>query len=128
MNEMKRKHAMMVFGVVVSMFFLQVSCAGMKERGVEEAPAAVELTEEEAGLLIGTHKLAGVSCSDCHVESPPADTVSEATCLTCHEDYKELTAGTYEDPHNAHIAFPDCGNCHHIHKESENQCLACHSF
>jgi hypothetical protein len=124
MNEMKRRHVVMVFGVVVFLIFLQLSCAGMKE----QASAAVELTEEEAGLLIGTHKLAGITCGDCHSESPPAAAIPEATCLTCHEDYKDLTAGVYEDPHNAHIAFPDCGNCHHIHQPSENQCLACHAF
>jgi hypothetical protein len=100
----------------------------VKEPAVEKAPAPVEAAVEEDGLLAGTHKSAGISCSDCHAESPPAAAVPEATCITCHEDYQELTAGMYEDPHNAHIAFPDCGNCHHVHQESENQCLACHAF
>jgi hypothetical protein len=110
------------------MVFLQLSCASVKEPAVEKAPAPVEAAVEEDGLLAGTHKSAGISCSDCHAESPPAAAVPEATCITCHEDYQELTAGMYEDPHNAHIAFPDCGNCHHVHQESENQCLACHAF
>lgn len=128
MNNMKSRHIIFVSGVVVSLLFLQLSCAGMKERRGEEAPAAVEAAAEEAGLLAATHKSAGISCSDCHAESPPANAVSETTCLTCHEDYRELTAGNYEDPHNAHIAFPDCGSCHHIHQPSENQCLTCHAF
>jgi hypothetical protein len=128
MHKMNRKHVMMAFGMVVSLLFLQLACAGVKEHRGEEAAAAVEQTEEDSGLLASTHKSAGISCSDCHAESPPANAVTEATCLTCHEDYKELTAGVYEDPHNAHIAFPDCGNCHHIHQPSENQCLSCHAF
>ena len=128
MNKMKSRHVMLVFAAVASLLFFQMSCAGMKERVAEEAPAAVEVSPEEAGLLIGTHKTAGISCSDCHAESPPASAVPEAVCLSCHGDYQELTAGSYEDPHNAHIAFPDCGNCHHVHQPSENQCLACHAF
>ena len=128
MNEMRTRHVIMVFGVAVVLIFLQISCAGVKEVTPEEVPAAVEAAIEEDGLLAGTHKAAGISCSDCHAESPPANAVPEAACLTCHEDYKDLTADMYEDPHNAHIAFPDCGSCHHIHQESENQCLACHAF
>lgn len=125
---MKRRHVMTVFGVAVALIFLQLSCAGVKKTSLQEASAPVEAVAEEDGLLAGTHKSAGISCSDCHTESPPAIAVAEVTCLTCHEDYKDLTAGLYEDPHNAHIAFSDCGNCHHIHMESENQCLACHAF
>jgi uncharacterized membrane protein len=128
MSKMKNRHVMMVFGAIFSLLFLQLSCAGMREPSVEEASATVEDAVEWTGELAGMHKLAGISCSDCHAESPPASAVPEAVCLTCHEDYRELTAGLYEDPHNAHMAFPDCGNCHHVHQPSENQCLACHAF
>jgi hypothetical protein len=110
------------------MIFLQLSCAGMKERPVEAAAVPVEAAAEDDGLLAGVHKSAGISCSDCHAESPPAAAVPEAACLTCHEDYQDLTADMYEDPHNAHITFPECGSCHHVHQPSENQCLACHAF
>ena len=123
-SKMKNRHVMMVIGAILSLLFLQLSCAGMKEPSVEEAPAAAQWVGELAGM----HESAGLSCSDCHAESPPAAAVAEATCLTCHEDYRELTTGLYEDPHNAHMAFPDCGNCHHVHQPSENQCLACHAF
>ena len=129
----------MVSGVVVSLLFLQFSCAGMQERAaeetpvagesvVEEAPAAVETVAEEADLLADTHKSAGVSCTDCHLELPPAGGIPGETCLGCHEDYEDLTAGMYLDPHNAHVSYPDCGSCHHIHQPSENQCLKCHAF
>lgn len=128
MNKMERKCLIAVFGVVFSLFFLQISCAGLTEHLDEDASAAIEVAPEEVGLLIGTHKSAGVSCGDCHSESPSAGEISEATCLACHEDYMDLTADMYEDPHNAHIAFPDCVSCHHVHQQSENQCLACHAF
>jgi len=137
---MKNSHVLIVIGMIVSMLFLQLSCAGIKERKEAEAPAAledqqvdettaaVEPAAEEAGLLAGMHESAGISCGDCHAESPPAIAVPEAACLTCHGDYRELTAGMYEDPHNAHIVYPDCGSCHHMHRPSENQCLMCHAF
>lgn len=118
----------MVFGVVVSMIFLQLSCAAVKKHPVEEPPAAVEAAPEGGGELADAHQSAGISCSNCHAESPPASAVPGDVCLTCHGDYQELTAGSYTDPHNAHIAFADCSDCHHIHRPSENQCLACHFF
>jgi fumarate reductase flavoprotein subunit len=123
----------MVFGVVFVLVFFQISCAGVKDAGIEnpglgETPAPAAAVAESDGELAGIHKTAGISCGDCHAESPPADAVKEATCLTCHEDYRELTAGAYEDPHNAHFTFQDCGDCHHVHRPSENQCLACHAF
>lgn len=131
---MKSRHVTMVFGVVVALLFLQPACAGVKERrgeeaaAVEEAPAAVEGAVKAEGQLAAAHESSGISCGDCHAESPPAIAVTEATCLTCHEDYRDLTAGLYADPHNAHIMFQDCGDCHHAHQPSENQCLACHAF
>lgn len=118
----------MVFGVAISLLFLQSACGSIMEHSTEEIPAAVEDTIESTGFLIDTHQAAGVSCGECHEESPASEAVSGSVCLTCHEGYKEATAGEYEDPHSAHISFPDCGSCHHLHQASENQCLACHAF
>lgn len=123
---MKKEYVMTAFGVVAALFSLQISCAGMNQKSEVTASAAVETAEEETGLLADTHKTTGISCSDCHSESPPATAVSEAACLNCHEDYMDLTVELYADPHNGHVVFQDCGNCHHVHQESENQCLACH--
>jgi len=98
-----------------------------------ETSASAETAETSAAakpptLLADIHQADGLACSDCHTESPPAVAVTEATCLTCHGDYRDFTAGMYDDPHNGHIAFQDCGDCHHAHQESVNQCLACHGF
>ncbi len=120
---MKKTHVVMTFAAVVSLLLLQLSCAGTKKQPVveEKAPAAGQ-------FLAGTHQSAGVSCNDCHQESPPGNEVPTAVCLTCHGDYKDKTASSATDPHNAHMEFPDCGNCHHAHRASENQCLSCHDF
>lgn len=133
-EKMKKVHAMFVLGIVVPLLLLQFSCAAVKEKpaeampaeAVSEMPALAEVPDME-GLLGGTHEAAGISCNDCHAESPPANDVSTDTCLTCHEDYQELAA-SYIDPHAAHIEFSRCSDCHHAHRPSENQCLSCHSF
>ena len=95
-----------------------------------ETSANVEGTSTEGLLLGDKHKAAGVACSDCHAETPPATEVQTAVCLSCHEDYKERATSSI-DPHNAHIKshmFSECGDCHHSHRASENQCLGCHDF
>jgi peptide subunit release factor 1 (eRF1) len=94
-----------------------------------EAEKTAEVVEGTAAavLLADTHKTAGVECSDCHKETPPASEVPTEMCMTCHEDYRDVAASAI-DPHNAHVEFTSCGDCHHSHRESENQCLSCHSF
>ncbi|RPI71471.1 MAG: hypothetical protein EHM45_23500 [Desulfobacteraceae bacterium] len=93
----------------------------------EEKGAGAETAAEEGKLLADIHKAAGNQCSDCHAENPPSQAVPTETCMGCHEDYNE-SAASYIDPHSAHVEFTDCGDCHHVHKESENQCLSCHTF
>lgn len=139
---MKRISLIFVLSIFASMLFLQFSCIAIKEPPtegmpveVEEAPEvieeaeAIETVEESAGvvLLADTHKAAGVECSDCHMETPPANDVPTSNCMTCHEDYRDVALSAI-DPHNAHVEFTNCGDCHHSHQESENQCNSCHSF
>lgn len=138
---MKRKSVMLFFGIFIALLFLQLSNAGGKEdqddQGLsnlsDQAQAAqgtsteVKETSVAEVLLADTHKAAGVECKDCHKETPPASETPTDVCLICHEDYKERAASSV-DPHNAHTEFSNCGDCHHSHRTSENQCLACHSF
>ena len=126
MEKMKRTSIILVLGFAIPV--LLFSCAGMKEQPVEEtvAKAAEEARElPEGALLADKHEAAGISCSDCHTEDPPADAVATDTCMTCHEDYQELAA-SYLDPHNAHISYSNCSDCHHVHRESEMICQGCH--
>jgi Cytochrome c3 len=98
----------------------------VKTSEAEKTPVAVE-GAITALFLADTHKSAGVACSECHKETPPASEVPTEMCMTCHEDYREVAASAI-DPHNAHVEFTRCGDCHHGHRKSENQCLSCHSF
>jgi len=112
------------------------------KRAVQEAEGAAEEAEGTAGetsaendettelkeaLLADKHKTAGLECSGCHKETPPANETPTAVCLTCHADYRDVAA-SYIDPHNAHMEFANCSDCHHAHKKSESQCLQCHTF
>lgn len=145
---MKKTSIITVLGIAIALLIMQLSCA-TAEKGEEyvesqvvsdevqqakevpaeapSAPADLEVTALEDLFLADTHKTSGVECSDCHDETPPANDVSTAKCMTCHEDYRDVALSSI-DPHNAHIEFTNCGDCHHAHRESENQCMSCHSF
>ena len=96
-------------------------------QATKEATSTDAKEASVAVLLADTHKKGGVECSDCHKETPPASEVPTEVCMTCHEDYRDVALSAV-DPHNAHVEFTNCGDCHHSHKESENQCMNCHSF
>jgi hypothetical protein len=113
--------------IFISLLFLQFSCGTIKEDRSEQIPADAEGMPEEALLLENKHETGGIGCNDCHQETPPAEVVPKEVCLACHEDYRQLIA-SYPDPHNAHITYEDCGDCHHVHRQSENACLGCHDF
>ena len=129
---MNKTYIMIITGIFISLVFLQISCGTVKEYRAEEVSAEAEEEVEEVvaegPLLLGDkHKASGIECSDCHEESPPAGDVSSEVCLSCHEDYNEVAA-SYIDPHNAHVVYTRCGDCHHAHYQSQNQCLSCHYF
>lgn len=85
-------------------------------------------------LLEKKHKDLGIECTQCHKDNP--ETAAETdSCLECHQSIAEAepsetehVEGTLPNPHNAHMPFPECSSCHHVHKESENQCVNCHDF
>jgi hypothetical protein len=94
---------------------------------IAETPAKVEENAQAGLFLADKHKAQGLECSNCHKENPPANDVPKEQCLSCHEDYNQVAA-SYIDPHNAHVTYTNCSDCHHGHRESENQCQGCHSF
>jgi len=121
MDKMKKAPVVIiVLGIFLGLLFLQFSCGTTKEHKAEEI-------SKEPLLLENKHETAGIKCDDCHKETPPAEAVPKEVCLTCHEDYKELVA-SYPNPHNAHITYSSCGDCHHVHRQSKNACLQCHDF
>lgn len=84
------------------------------------------------GFLIDKHVAAGLSCSKCHTESPPAKEPEMATCLACHGGtYAKLAAMTDKDqpnPHVSHRGEVPCAECHHVHMASVTLCSQCHTF
>lgn len=122
---MKRTPVLMILGIFITLLFLQFSCGTTKEYRAEGISPEVEETPEKALLLADKHEVAGIECNDCHEATPPDSEVPEVVCLTCHANYKELTV-SYFDPHNGHMTYSGCGDCHHAHRPSENQCQACH--
>jgi fumarate reductase flavoprotein subunit len=123
---MELKTVLMVSGIFVTLLFLQLSCGTMREYSTDLISADV-VKAGEGMLLVDKHELSGIECNDCHEEMPPDSFVPKVVCLTCHEDYKEVAA-SYLDPHNAHIEYSGCGDCHHAHRPSEKICQGCHTF
>ena len=124
---MNRPIVLMLFVVFITLIFLQFSCGTIQEYRTEEIATEVEETVEEASLLAGKHQTAGIECNDCHGKTPPDSDLPEGVCLSCHEDYRDV-ATSYYDPHNAHYVYSSCGDCHHAHWPSQNQCMGCHNF
>ena len=121
--------------VSIPLLVFQFSCATVEKKEAGEAPpekavekpAAVEEAPGVKKLLADTHKSAGISCKNCHNVMPPKEELASTVCLACHSNYKELTASNI-NPHDAHATYSRCTECHHVHKPSEVQCLACHDF
>jgi hypothetical protein len=130
---------------VMAIFILQ-SCytTGQKSVGVSDEKvlsgektsgnnkiSEVKETSVTTLMLGDKHKDAGVECKGCHLEEPPAKEVPTSVCLTCHDDFAKIASQDPTDeinPHNSHMAFQECGDCHHSHEQSQDQCKACHSF
>lgn len=83
------------------------------------------------GFLIDKHIAAGLNCTACHAESPPAKAPDNSACIRCHGSYSELAAKTGADqpnPHASHLGEIPCASCHHIHQASVTYCAQCHNF
>ncbi len=102
-----------------SLFLLFVVCQ----------PAFPQNAPREAILLDKTHKVAGIECNQCHKQKPPAAPPA-AVCGGCHKDIAKSpkTKDGLANPHDAHMSYPECSDCHHVHKPSQNQCAGCHNF
>lgn len=133
---MKKTRLLWVLMGAVFLLAFIFSCATVEKKEAKvappekavEKPAAVEEAPEVSKLLADTHKAAGILCNKCHEKMPPKDDIPSSACLACHANYKELTAALKINPHDAHVTYTRCGECHHVHKPSEVQCLSCHDF
>jgi fumarate reductase flavoprotein subunit len=83
------------------------------------------------GPLADRHRGAGIECTSCHTEKPPAQAVESATCIACHGAYAALAAKTektHPNPHASHQGELPCESCHHVHARSVDYCSQCHDF
>jgi hypothetical protein len=151
---MKKRSIILFIGIIIPLVFMQLFCAAQEKaqtqpqtgaaissetakpaetttppeaaKPAEEKKATSEAKPAVAQFLADKHKVSGVSCSDCHKESTSKEPATEV-CMSCHKDYKDKATSSI-DPHNAHMSYSNCGDCHHAHKASENQCQGCHNF
>lgn len=93
--------------------------------------AALQVSPALGQALHGLHEKAGVACSACHAEVPPAAKTPDATCIACHgtmldEGEALITPDPHRSPHLGPDELPACTECHGIHVEAENTCVMCH--
>jgi hypothetical protein len=86
-------------------------------------------TPEKGTFLADRHKAAKVDCAQCHKDKPTTP-VASAVCSGCHPNVAkgEKIRDQLPNPHNGHMSYPECSDCHHVHRSSENQCAGCHHF
>lgn len=86
----------------------------------------------EGPFLADRHVKAGVQCSGCHKENPPAKKVKTSQCQSCHGDYSKLKERTKDmkpnNVHDNHLGELDCRECHQGHKADKLVCSQCHQF
>lgn len=84
---------------------------------------------DKGALLADRHKEMKIECAQCHQGNPSAP-VATPVCAGCHPNVAkgEKIRENLANPHNAHMSYPECADCHHVHKASENQCAGCHNF
>lgn len=90
--------------------------------------ANIVFAADKGSFLADKHKIAGISCTDCHGNAPKQD-IEWDKCLGCHETYAAVakrTAGLKPNPHDNHLVDLDCLKCHQGHKPQENYCNTCH--
>ncbi|MDB9822841.1 cytochrome c3 family protein [Deltaproteobacteria bacterium] len=138
---MRKIFYLSAIGVLITLFLLQVSCS--TGRYIEDSDAEVLSGMEQSGdgmssevedaskrdmFLGGTHMESGIECNDCHIGESEETYVSTAVCLSCHKNFAAPAAYDVVDPHYAHMVYNNCGECHHAHRSSQNQCETCHYF
>jgi len=75
------------------------------------------------------HLSRGMTCATCHAASTPTALVAMQTCMDCHRTAVPTPVINRRDstPHNAHIGFLNCTQCHHAHNPFELYCNRCHA-
>jgi hypothetical protein len=120
-----------IFLLFVSCVFIILcsmsSCTPAK--GPVKKSPTIETGIEKPMFLGDRHQASGIECGSCHKEDPPSNSVSTDVCISCHNEYSpsdKPASSDYMDPHNSHVTFSDCSECHNAHKTSKEFCSTCH--
>ena len=89
---------------------------------------------DDATLLATSHRVADVSCLDCHVPTLGEQRqFDDEFCMngSCHAigqgSLAQITAQREYNPHSNYHEELACGTCHKSHTASVMQCAQCHS-
>lgn len=98
----------------------------------EREASAVSAAWPTSTFLDGTHRDAGLTCGDCHLQEPPKAAPVQDTCLKCHggswDALSAKTAGIKpNNPHASHLGAIGCENCHQAHGPFVYYCASCHN-
>ncbi len=81
--------------------------------------------------LADRHIARGLSCQQCHEQSPPPEPVKSKQCESCHGDndaMAEQTKNVKPNPHFTHLGDVACLECHQGHQPSKLICDSCHKL
>lgn len=86
----------------------------------------------QAQTMAEIHASKGVSCAQCHTETPPSKVVKTKKCQECHGSYADLSERTKNmapnNVHANHLGDLDCRECHGAHRKQKIACEECHNF
>jgi hypothetical protein len=88
-------------------------------------------TAAAADPLADRHIARGLSCKQCHEESPPSKPVKSTQCESCHGEDDAMAKQTKDvkpNPHFTHLGEVACLECHRAHQPSKLICDSCHKF
>ncbi len=88
-------------------------------------------TAAASDYLADRHMARGMTCKQCHRESPPSKPVTSGQCERCHgnnDAMAERTKDVKHNPHFNHLGDVACLECHQAHQPSRLICDSCHRF
>ncbi len=76
------------------------------------------------------HLSRGMTCETCHQTATPTARPPMQVCIDCHPDTVPAIGAKRRGstPHNAHLGFLNCFQCHHSHEPFELYCNRCHAI
>ena len=92
---------------------------------------AAASTATAADYLADRHVARGLTCEQCHTESPPSKPAKSPQCESCHGNNDAMARRTKDvkpNPHFTHLGDVTCLECHQGHQSSRLICDGCHKI